>query len=72
MFTQASSPAGSGGNAPVQDLNLMQSILLDLKNVMNKRPTGQSGATNSVTRLGKSAADTSRDKYVGDGMGRGG
>ena len=58
MLAQSTASTGGGG----ADLNVMQVVMQDLRNVMHRRPGVQGSGGSTMTRLGRSAADTSKDK----------
>lgn len=59
MFSSKETAVGGGAGGP--DPSVMQVILTDLRNVMKRRPSVQT-KSGIATRLGQSAADTSKDK----------
>jgi hypothetical protein len=61
MFSSKETATTGGAGGP--DPSVMQVILTDLRNVMKRRPSTQT-KSGIATRLGQSAADTSKDKYV--------
>mmetsp|Transcript_9962 Transcript_9962/g.15026 ORF Transcript_9962/g.15026 Transcript_9962/m.15026 type:complete len:1130 (+) Transcript_9962:50-3439(+) len=62
MFRDSQLSAGSASGQPVTD-GLMNSILNVIRPVMQKKPAG---AGVGMMRMGRSAADTSRDKWMAE------